>query len=267
MMSFDVEPAPTENQLTYFSVDQQLSYFFGDSRLRYTISMTPSPSGSGFNFDPTINFGFSDRQLVSYLYGALSLTNTQLLQTSVLIGTQSWRSLSMLFSISVLPTSIEPKQFIFQYGTLSISAFYTGSGCVIQIDHTIKTGITDKKLTTYPLALNTSYYLAIIQDQPENNPYGPVTNIRICCAPLADIQTDPPIIFSETLATSYYYNNTTAYWGVTGSKMIIGGYDGNVIRSLNMNVGWLRVFDYVFNTDDIADDVNNRWKRNWFNMI
>jgi hypothetical protein len=223
-----------------------------------------SLSGSSLNFDSSQKFGFTNRSLASYLYGGLILTNSQVLQTSVNIGTQSWRSISMLFNISVLPTVSSPKQFIFQYGTLTISAVKFGDICQIQIDDS--SNAVNIKLTN-PLALNTSYYLVIIQDQPENNPYGDVTNIRICCATLADIQADPTIIFNSS--KSYYKDNgSTSYWGsLKGSKLTIGGYDTTVPRSLNMNVGWLRVFDYVFTTDDIADDANNRWQRNWFNMI
>lgn len=265
MMSFDVQPAPTADQIKFFSADTVLSYFFGDARLLYMIGMILV--GSGLTLIPTINFGFSNRTLDSYIYGALKLTNSQLMQTSAIIGTQSWRTITMLFNIYVLPTDTNPKQYIFQYGTLSISAVKFGNICQIEInDGTIR------KLTN-PLTINTSYYLVIIQDQPESNPYGKVTNIRICCAPLANIQADPAIIFSTNSAFTYYKpdDGTTSpasYWGtVDGNKLTIGGYNDTVVQSLNMNVGWLRVFDYVFTTDDIADDANNRWQRNWFNMI
>ena len=74
--------------------------------------------------------------------------------------------------------------------------------------------------------------------------------------------TDKKNIFSTKDIGSVWKNTSDGY------KFIIGGIaSGQIVQSAEVDVGWLRVFDYRMFAPDVVKDINNNWQKNWFNSV
>ena len=280
MLSYQVFPTPTQSQLQYFTTDQTLSYFFGDTRLRkvFPIDNTGSVSPDGF-INSNEHFGFSNRYTElrstyvsrSYIYGSIRTSSSGILQTGK-IGSESWRTITMLFKTGSLGDiiGIGTTYYIFQYGMLSIGIKNIGSTsspdykCVINKRSGSELG--DTQLHT--ILRDTYYYLILIQDIDPEYAITYPTTLRICCAPLTSVKANTQLPFISGSNVKYFKEEGQRLFPGTGIQASIGGNNslGNT-QTVVMDVGWLRFFDYSFTTEDVNKDVNNAWQKQWFNMI
>lgn len=286
MISFEVSPSPTTAQLSLFSFSQsRLNYFFGDSRMNGYFPVTPV--GGTNIIDITEQFGYAQRydstaiasraiasggKIVtlpskSYIYGAQPISSGSYIKTKN-IATQSWRTISMLFKTGSLAEVLSNQtRYIFQYDILQIGVNNTGG--ILKLN--ISFNSLQRNLNI--IEPNTEYYLLIIQDIDDASTEYKTTNMKIVCLKVNDMKAPEDTarneIFSNRGGSRWAYNGITqSVWGTVSSNiMIIGGQISNTPQSVGMKVGWLRLFDYVFTTDDIEKDINNAWERHWFNMI
>ena len=276
MISYEVFPEPTQNQLDYYSADQTLSYFFGDTRLWkvFPIVNIGSTSPDGF-INNNEHFGFSTRfsrtdntyTSRSYLYGALHTSSSGIVQTGRIMPS-SWRTITMLFKTGSLTdiAAVNTTHYIFQYGKLSIGIKNIGTSTSPSYKCVVDKGSSDNTLGT--ILSNTYYYLIVIVDPyaTDGAIYGPT--LKVCCAPLAEVQANMAIPFGTGSTVITFNTDIESIWAQERYQASIGGKNSTgLTQTVVMDVGWLRFFDYVFTTDDVGNDVNNRWQKHWFNVI
>jgi len=241
------------------------SYFFEDARLRYIMPLNMMGL-SQVDFNTSEKLGFTNNTTRAHLNGVLGLKGSGYVQSAVKLGTQSWRTITMFFKIRSLPTIPNQIYYIFQYGELAIgvmSAEFTNITNIVVIYN----GVTTKLIS---VKKNEMYYLYIRQNKSSDNNYSSYTKIldvtcltksSVSCDPnnILETLTDKKNIFSTDYVSSVWKNTTDGY------KFIIGGIaSGQIVQSAEVDVGWLRVFDYVMNGQDVTKDINNNWQKNWF---
>jgi hypothetical protein len=286
MISFEIVPDPTINQLNFFSSDKIPNYIFGDPRLWKILPVTDN---AGLSSRTTINtankFGFSNRYLggtatagtqnlrtdYSYMYGACTFTSGSVRKTSVVIQNQSWRTMTMLFKTGSLVEFTGPNQmnYLLQYGELSLGITNTGTGTSPVYKFTVVYGTTISSINI--LLPNTTYYIIIMQDFDTDSQSAVTTTLTASCIDVASLQTtNASIPFSGGSSLRYKKPGSLAIWNqpVANYTLSIGGTNSlSAAQTVGMDVGWVRFFDYVFENTDLQDDLANRWKRNWWNMI
>jgi hypothetical protein len=292
MISFEVVPDPTTDQLNFFSSDRTPDYVFGDPRLWKVLPITDN-SGllSRTSINNTNKFGFTNRYLggsasagvqnlrtdYSYMYGACTFTSGSVRKTSVVIQNQSWRTMTMLFKTGSLAEITGPNQmnYLLQYGELSLGI--TKSGTVYNFTVVYGNSIT----SVNPILPNTTYYIIVMQDFDENSQSAVTTTLTASCIEASRLRTrnsdgtPNPIAIPNTPfngGSTLRYNITiaTGIWTQTAANytLSIGGTNSlSAAQTVGMDVGWVRFFDYVFENVDLQTDLENRWQRNWWNMI
>jgi hypothetical protein len=286
MISFEIVPDPTINQINFFSSDKRPNYVFGDPRLWKVVPITDN---GGLLSRTSVNtenkFGFSNRYLggsataglqnlrtdYSYMYGACTFTSGSLRKTSVVIQNQSWRTMTMLFKTGSLAEILERQtNYLLQYGELSLGITNTGTASSPVYKFTVVYGTNISSVNR--ILPNTNYYIIIMQDFDENTQSAVTTTLTASCIDVASLQTtNGSIPFnggsdlrykSDSIGTGIWTQPTANY------TLSIGGTNSlSAAQTVAMDVGWLRIFDYVFESTDLQNDLRNRWQRNWWNMI
>jgi hypothetical protein len=112
------------------------------------------------------------------------------------------------------------------------------------------------------------YYLYIRQDKSNDNNYSTYTKeLLVTCLSKTSVTCDPRNIFATDKNNIFSRDDVSSVWKNTtdGYKFIIGGIaSGQIVQSAEVDVGWLRVFDYVMNWRDVTKDINNNWQKSWF---
>ena len=304
MLSFELIPDPTRNQIDFYSSEKKfggnslnsndnISVVFGDARLRDVFPLAPT---GGPTVNTTEKFGFSNRYIpglpagnqalttnMSYMYGCAALNSGSYYISRANIDKGGWRTMTMLFKTGSLAeiTSGSP-HYIFQYNTISVGI--TNNGTANEFFVTVGGNTTTFNST---VVANTVYYLIIIQDPTASiGDFNTDAKLIVCVAKKSDLMSDPGKPFDEQVnGTQTLISNSEPFTG-TDYKFKIGGLNTNgAPRSVEMSVGWVRFFDYVFTSktsatvntnsdgivtdqnDDLTRDLNNTWKRNWWNML
>jgi hypothetical protein len=293
MLSFELIPNPTRNQIDFYSSDKVIPLIFGDARLREVFPLNTTG-------DPTVNttekFGFTNRYTSgtivgtqtlttnpSFMYGCTQLNSGSYYMSRANIDKGAWRTMTMLFKTGSLAEIIanEPR-YIFQYNTISVGIKKTG----ISNKFFLSVNGTDTgSLTGVGVLADTVYYLIIIQDSTASiGTYNDTSKFRLCVATKSDLIGDPDRVFLSDRTTNTSLTHISETYPFTGTDYTfkIGGLNSSdAIRSVAMSVGWVRFFDYVFTSrtagvtvntvdaqnDDLTRDLYNTWKRNWWNMI
>ena len=286
MISFEVVPDPTENQLNFFSSDKIPNYIFGDPRLWKVLPITDNSGLLSRTSINTVNkFGFSNRYLggsatagtqnlrtdYSYMYGACTFTSGSVRKTNVVIQNQSWRTITMLFKTGSLAEIAGTNQmnYLLQYGELSLGIKNIGTASSPVYKFTVVYGTTTSSINT--LSPNTTYYIIVMQDFDEKSQSQVTTTLTASCIDVASLKTtNASVPFNGGNSLRYTKVGENAVWGPTTANytLSIGGTNSlSAAQTVGMDVGWVRFFDYVFEYTDLQDDLENRWKRNWWNMI
>jgi hypothetical protein len=289
MISFQVVPDPTANQISFFSSEKIITYVFGDSRLWKIMPITDS--GSATSINTSTKFGFSNRYYgtgttsnatnYSYLYGSCRFTSGSCRQTSMIIQNQSWRTMTMLFKTGNL-TEITNGQtrYLLQYGELSLGITRTDTPTlgITSTDTKYNFSVIFNNTTTTVIGTNlqpnTTYYLIVIQDFGTDSQSTKTTTLRACCADIARFTSNANLPFvsdGDIDGNRRYYNsgNGTPLWTKDDINYFlrIGGTIGSIAQTVIMDVGWVRFFDYVFTSTDLTNDMTNNWLRSWWNMV
>jgi hypothetical protein len=285
MISFEVVPDPTENQMNFFSSDRIPNYIFGDPRLWKVLPITDNSGLLSRTSINTVNkFGFSNRYLggsatagtqnlrtdYSYMYGACTFTSGSVRKTNVVIQNQSWRTITMLFKTGSLAEILAGQtNYLLQYGELSLGIKNIGTASSPVYKFTVVYGTTISSINT--LSPNTTYYIIVMQDFDEKSQSQVTTTLTASCIDVASLKTtNASVPFNGGNSLRYIKEGENAVWGPTTANytLSIGGTNSlSAAQTVGMDVGWVRFFDYVFEYTDLQDDLENRWKRNWWNMI
>lgn len=275
MISFEVVPNPDATQINYFSSEKVISYVFGDPRLWQIMPVNNINTISPTTINTSTKFGFSNRYYgtgttgnatnYSYLYGACRFTSGSCRETSIIIENQSWRTMTMLFKTDSL-TEITSGQtnYLLQYGELSLGIKRSGTSYKfnVKLNNTIK----ELGLLLQP---NTIYYIIVMQDFDLENQTTKTTQLTACCDTIATFTSNPQLPFTKSTNSRADFDNAISLWsGVSDNyKLRIGGKEGNETKTVIMEVGWVRFFDYVFESTDLTNDITNNWLRSWWNMV
>lgn len=289
MLSFELVPDPTRNQIDYYSSDKIIGFTFGDARLRDVFPLT---SFGGPTSNTTEKFGFSNRYTPgltaglqtlttnrAFMYGCVQLNSGSYYASRANIDTGGWRTMTMLFKTgSLAEINTNEPRYIFQYNTISVAIKKSGTVNNFFINSGgIETTFNDNVLP------NTVYYLIIIQDPTGSiGSYTEDTKLIVCVSKKDDLLRDPGKPFDKSLNGNQTYISGILPFTGGDYTFKIGGLNVNgVSQSVGMSVGWVRFFDYIFttrtydtavnaddaNNDDLTRDLYNTWKRNWWNMI
>ena len=296
MLSFEIIPEPTRNQIDFYSSDKEIGIVFGDARLR---DVFPLNSFGGPTSNTTEKFGFNSRYTAgsaagtqslttnpSYIYGCVALNSGSYYESGANIDKGSWRTMTMLFKTGSLPqTNINDLHYIFQYNTISVGIKRKGTITPPVYEFFINIGTNSPIEFNSPVLANTIYYLIIIQDPTASiGDFNKNKKLIVCVAKRDDLISDPDKPFDpEVNGTQTHISNNYPFTETgTDYKFKIGGLGSlGTARSVSMSVGWVRFFDYVFTSrttgvtvntvnevnDDLTRDLYNTWKRNWWNMI
>ena len=275
MISFEVVPDPDATQINFFSSEKVITYVFGDPRLWKIMPITDN--GSATTINKLNKFGFSNRYYgtgttsnatnYSYLYGACRFTSGSYRQTSMIIENQSWRTMTMLFKTGSLAEigSLQTR-YLLQYGELTLGIYYSGT----KYNFSVIFDGTTKTMDGIDLQPNTIYYIIVMQDFDTDNQTTKTTKLTACCADIASFTATPNLPFNGTARQRANFTNTPSLWtkASTNYKLTIGGTGSlGVSQTVDMEVGWVRFFDYVFTSTDLTNDMTNNWLRSWWNMV
>ena len=310
MLSFELIPDPNRNQIDFYSSEKKfggnslnsndnISVIFGDARLREVLPLDPM---GGPTINTTEKFGFSNRYIpglpagnqdlttnMSYMYGCAAINSGSYYISRANIDKGGWRTMTMLFKTgSLAEITSGSSYYIFQYNTISVGIANNGTAKNFFV--TVAGNTTTFNST---VLADTVYYLIIIQDPTASiGDYNDNATFRLCVAKKSDLISDPDKPFKKDETTQTYWSNTYPFTDIepftdtNNYKFKIGGlYSSGATRSVEMSVGWVRFFDYVFTSktsatvntnsdgivtaqnDDLTRDLYNTWKRNWWNMI
>lgn len=275
MISFEVVPDPDATQINFFSSEKVITYVFGDPRLWKIMPITDN--GSATTINTSTKFGFSNRYYgtgttsnatnYSYLYGACRFTSGSYRQTSMIIENQSWRTMTMLFKTGSLAEigSLQTR-YLLQYGELTLGIYYSGT----EYNFSVIFDDTTKTMDGINLQPNTIYYIIVMQDFDLLNQTTKTTKLTACCADIASFTANTDLPFDGTTRQRADFEKRPSLWtkASTNYKLTIGGTGSlGVSQTVDMEVGWVRFFDYVFTSTDLTNDMTNNWLRSWWNMV
>jgi hypothetical protein len=169
------------------------------------------------------------------------------------IGSLSWRTLSLCFSVNMRPND---KQILMTLGLLGISI----NGSQVFFRH----GSFPAENYGMPLTVfdgKTPYYFVCNMRSDYNNTYP--NRITFACGSVSDWKSGR-VVFGQSgvYGASLTTTGNAPVVSPTGSdSLILGGISND---TADANIYFARLFDYELNNADILRDINNTWQMAYF---
>jgi hypothetical protein len=180
-------------------------------------------------------------------------------------ATNSWRTLTIAATIDVAPVTMYR---LLQFGNLSIDIFPSSGGNTVNIvfnwssstlDTTSSGGISINDLSISAPIL---FYVNMRSDRDNVYP----NRLTVSASPLSSWQngsaslrrSDPNVRTMTTSGQIPLYNksdNAPLLLGVSPSRNYPSG------TTANFTIGWVHMFDYELDNNDVGRDANNAWNR------
>jgi hypothetical protein len=226
--------------------------YFGDKRLRDVLEFTlcQTPANLSYSKDYTFN--------IKGLFGSLVLRSNCWLATQQPIGIESWKSISILVRINELPHIVGDSFYIFQYGPLSIRVrrnINLGSATTCSLWFQCGKEFSWKG---HEVVVGDDFYIALTQDIDDETKQ---RHLRCFNAKVDSLYENPNKYLDMGLKTVWSPPNKKLFDSSNGYRIALGDEKSGSAKTLPMNIGWIRLFDYELEVDDVLRDVRNQWSK------
>jgi hypothetical protein len=233
---------------TILEQDRVKGVYFGDKRLHELIEFTLAQTSANMSYDSNENLG------IPGLLGSLSLRSNCWLSTQQPIGVAAWRTISCFIRINELPHVVGDSLYILQYGPLSVRVrrdinLGSATSCSLWFQYRQDSwkgmGVHEKD----------AIYFYIAQDTDEETGE---QHLRLFNSKVSDLLINPnEHLKSEKRHIFEVQKGKRLFPESNGYRISLG--DTVRAKTLPMHVGWIRIFDYDLETNDVFRDVRNTW--------
>lgn len=243
-VSFEVQPVLYRDSIK--------EIYFGDKRLRDNLQFTLAQTPSNLSYSKNFNFD------IRGLFGSVVLKPNCWLGTHQPIGIESWKSISILVRVNELPHIVGDSFYIFQYGPLNIRVrrnINLGRATTCSLWFACGKQFSWKGME---VVSGDELYIVVTQDIDEETK---ARHLKCFNASVDTLYKNPNKYLDMGLKTLWAPANGKIFEDSNGYRLFLGDEKSGAAKTLAMNIGWVRLFDYELEVEDVRRDVRNEWSK------